>query len=60
MNFVNLIGLGLGAISVFSELVFIRILLASLVVLIASAMGMLVVVGIRMFTELAIPGWTML
>ena len=51
MNFVNLIGLGLGAISVFSEFVFIRILLASLVVLIASAMSMLIVIGIRL------PNW---
>lgn len=58
MNFVNLIVLGLGAISVFSEFVFIRILLASLVVLIASVLGILIVIGIRMFTDLAIPGWT--
>jgi polyisoprenyl-phosphate glycosyltransferase len=58
MNFVNLIVLGLGAISVFSEFVFTRILLASLVVLIASALSMLIVIGIRIFTDLAIPGWT--
>lgn len=57
MNFISLIVHGLGAISVFSELVFVRILLASLVVFGVSAVGILAVVAIRLFTDLATPGW---
>lgn len=58
MRFVSLITHGLGAISVFSDAVFIRILLASLVVLGAAVAGVILVVGIRLFTDLAVPGWT--
>ena len=58
LNFVELIVHGLGAMSVFSEAVFVRVLLASSVMLITSALGILLVVGIRLFTDLAIPGWT--
>jgi polyisoprenyl-phosphate glycosyltransferase len=57
MNFVNLVLHGLGAISVFSEFVFARILIASLTVLIASVLSILVVIGIRLSTNLAVPGW---
>ena len=57
MNFVNLVLHGLGAISVFSEFVFTRILIASLTVLIASVLSILVVIGIRLSTNLAVPGW---
>jgi glycosyltransferase involved in cell wall biosynthesis len=57
MNFVSLVLHGLGAISVFSEFVFARILIASLTVLAASALSILVVIGIRLSTNLAVPGW---
>lgn len=58
MRFVALISHGLGAISVFAETVFIRILLASLGIFAASAVSALAVLCIRVFSDLAIPGWT--
>jgi len=58
MSFVNLVLHGLGAISVFAEIVFVRMLIASLVVLGVAAALALMVVGLRFFTELAVPGWS--
>jgi hypothetical protein len=57
MNFVSLIVHGLGAMSVFSDIVFTRILFASLISLVAVAPGLCSIVGIRLFTDLAVPGW---
>ncbi len=57
MNFVALVAHGLGAISVFSDVVFIRILLASLLILMLSLMSVVVTVAVRLFTDLAVPGW---
>ena len=58
MKLVSLITHGLGAISVFSDAVFVRILLASFGVFATAIMAVIVVIGIRIFTDLAIPGWT--
>jgi polyisoprenyl-phosphate glycosyltransferase len=57
MNFVSLIVHGLGTISVFSDIVFVRILCASSVLFGLSVLSILVVIAIRLFTALAIPGW---
>lgn len=57
MNLVALILHGLSAISVYSEVVFIRILLFSLVLIVLALLGILTVVLIRLLTALAIPGW---
>lgn len=57
MGFVGLVLHGLGAISVFAETVFVRMLIASLTVLGAAAVGAVVVVLLRFFTDTAIPGW---
>lgn len=57
MNFVALVAHGLSAVTVFSEVVSVRVLLATLGMIALSGMGLLAVVGIRLFTELAIPGW---
>ena len=57
MNFVSLIAHGLGAISVFSEAVFIRILITSALMLsLSSAIGM-AAVYFKLFTDLALPNW---
>ncbi len=57
MNFTSLLAHGLSAISVFSDVVGMRLLVASgLLVGIAGA-AMTVAVGVRLFTDLAIPGW---
>jgi glycosyltransferase involved in cell wall biosynthesis len=58
MNFVSLIVHGFGAMSVFSDIVFTRILFATSILLVAVTLGLCSVVGIRLLTDLAIPGWT--
>ena len=58
MNFNSLILHGLGAMSVFIELIFTRILfflIAFISLLIITTLAVLV---IKLFTNLAIPGWT--
>jgi polyisoprenyl-phosphate glycosyltransferase len=57
MNFVALVTHGLSAISVFSEVVGVRVLLATLYVVAASFAGILTVVAIRFVTTWAVPGW---
>jgi glycosyltransferase involved in cell wall biosynthesis len=57
MNFLSLVIHGLGAMSVFSDIIFTRMLLASSISLMTVALGLCSVVGIRFFTNLAIPGW---
>jgi hypothetical protein len=57
MNFVSLLVHGLSAISVFSDIVGARLLaIAALAIAIAVAL-VGVVAGVRLFTDLAIPGW---
>jgi hypothetical protein len=57
MNLVRLVTHGLTAISVFSETVGVRLLLASSLLAIVSLLGIGSVVAVRLFTHLAIPGW---
>jgi glycosyltransferase involved in cell wall biosynthesis len=57
MKLVNLITHGLGAISVFIDAVFVRILLASACIFAVAVLAVIVVICIRLFTDLAIPGW---
>ncbi len=57
MNFVSLVVHGLGAISVFSENVFVRILISSCAILTAAVLAGVGVLCIRFFTDAAIPGW---
>ncbi len=57
MNIESLIIHGLSAISVFGEVVFVRVLLFSLGVAALAFLGLIAVVLIRLFTDLAIPGW---
>lgn len=58
MGFVGLVLHGLGAISVFAETVFVRMLIASLIVLGVAAVLAMGVVGLRFLTDLAVPGWS--
>ena len=57
MNFVNLVSHGLGAIAVFSDAVYIRILIASLGLFVVSIMMAGFALWVRLFTVLAIPAW---
>jgi len=57
MNFVGLIAHGLGAISVFTETVFIRILIASLIVFVMCMGLAAATLYIKFATTLAVPNW---
>jgi hypothetical protein len=57
MNFVSLIIHGLSAISVDSEVVGVRLLVVALALIPVALLALAVIVGIRLFTALAIPGW---
>jgi glycosyltransferase involved in cell wall biosynthesis len=58
MNLSALIVHGLSAMSVFSEIIFVRVLLGTLFVSGLTIALMLGVVAMRFLTDLAIPGWT--
>ncbi len=57
MNFTSLLAHGLSAISVFSDVVGMRLLMASGALALLAAAGIAAAVGVRLFTDLAIPGW---
>jgi len=57
MNFVSLVAHGLSAISVYADVVGIRLLISTLALIIASIVGILITVAIRLTTDAAIPGW---
>jgi len=57
MNLVSLILHGLTAMSVYTDTIFVRILLAAACVAATAGFGVAAVVGIRIATDLAIPGW---
>jgi polyisoprenyl-phosphate glycosyltransferase len=58
MNFSTLVTHGLSAISVYSETVGVRLLMASCGLIGIAIIALLAVVSIRLTTNLAIPGWT--
>jgi glycosyltransferase involved in cell wall biosynthesis len=57
MNFESLVLHGLSAISVFTDVVFVRLLLFSALIGAMAFAGVVFVVAILLFTNLAIPGW---
>ena len=57
MNFVSLIIHGLSAISVFTEILTVRLILLSIAVILFGILGFIALVYIKYFTALAIPGW---
>lgn len=60
MNFVDLVIHGLSAISVFSNIIGARLLIASFLLIMMLLILLSVVVCIRLFTDMAIPGWATL
>jgi polyisoprenyl-phosphate glycosyltransferase len=58
MNFVSLVVHGLSAIAVFSDVLFVRLLIFSLALLLLPLALAIGVVLLRLSTNLAIPGWT--
>ena len=57
MNFVSLVVHGLSAISVYGDFVFVRLIVFAVLLAALSAVGVCVVIAVRLFTTLAIPGW---
>jgi glycosyltransferase involved in cell wall biosynthesis len=57
MNFVALVSHGLSAISVFGDIVGVRLLIGSLVGSLLGVVAIIIVAVIRLFTNRAIPGW---
>lgn len=57
MSFVSLVAHGLSAMSVHGDIAGVRLLVANAVMLFAMGSGLSIVVALRLFTDLAIPGW---
>lgn len=57
MNFVSLVTHGLSAISVYGDIVGVRLLLGTCGLIFLSSVGISAVVVVRILTDLAIPGW---
>jgi len=57
MNFVSLAAHGMSAISVFGDVVGVRLIMAAMVGSIFAALGIVAVAAIRILTDRAIPGW---
>lgn len=57
MNFVSLVVHGLSAVSVFGDVLGPRLLVATFVVALGAVLGIVGAIGIRFFTDIAIPGW---
>lgn len=57
MNFLSLFAHGLSAISVFADVVGVRLLIASVACFLTAGLGIFVVGGTRIFTGLTIPSW---
>jgi hypothetical protein len=58
MRFVDLVTHGLSALSVHSEVIGVRLLVATAAMVLLMGAGLLGVLAIRLLTTLAIPGWT--
>jgi polyisoprenyl-phosphate glycosyltransferase len=57
MDWASLVTHGLSAIAVYADLVLARIALALSALFLVAILGLVAVVAIRLFTDLAIPGW---
>lgn len=57
MNFISLAAHGMSAISVFGDVVGVRLLIGSMAGSLAAALSILAVTMVRLFTDRAIPGW---
>jgi hypothetical protein len=57
MNFAALVSHGLSAMSVFGDIVGVRLLISSLIGSFLCCLGIMTVIMIRLFSTLAVPGW---
>ncbi|MDM9383278.1 glycosyltransferase [Chlorogloeopsis sp. ULAP01] len=58
MNFTALVTHGLSSLSVYSDVIGTRLLLFSLILILVGFILVTIVISIRLFTNLAIPGWS--
>jgi hypothetical protein len=58
MNFISLVAHGLSSISVYVDIIFVRLLLCCVGVIGIGVLAIIVVVCYKLFTNLATPGWT--
>ncbi|HEY9852987.1 MAG TPA: glycosyltransferase [Leptolyngbyaceae cyanobacterium] len=58
MNFVSLITHGLSAISVYGDVVGVRLLIASIWLILFTLIAIVAAIIVKLFSNLAIPGWT--
>jgi glycosyltransferase involved in cell wall biosynthesis len=58
MNFISLVSHGLGALTVFAEAIFIRMIILSLMVLLSCLVLTSIVLYLKFFTNSSFPGWT--
>jgi polyisoprenyl-phosphate glycosyltransferase len=57
MDFVRLVAHGLSAISVFGDVIGVRLLVATLGLIVLTVLGLVATLTIRLATDLSIPGW---
>ena len=57
MNFTRLVVHGLSAMSVYSDVIGVRLLMATIGLMGIAGAGLAAIAGVRLFTDLAIPGW---
>ena len=57
MNFVDLVAHGLGAMSVYGEIIGVRLLVLACILIFAALAGAVSTIIVRLTTNLAIPGW---
>lgn len=57
MNLVALVVHGLSAMSVYTDMIFVRVLIAAGILAVVSVLGIIGITMIRIATKLAIPGW---
>jgi polyisoprenyl-phosphate glycosyltransferase len=57
MDFVRLVAHGLSAISVFGDIIGVRLLVATLILIALTIVGLVATVVLRLATDLPIPGW---
>jgi glycosyltransferase involved in cell wall biosynthesis len=57
MNLVSLVMHGLSAMAVYSDIIMVRLMLAASALSAVTFLGILGIVGVKFFTQLAIPGW---
>lgn len=60
LNFVGLVVHGLSALACYGEIIGVRLIIVSGILLLMAVLGLGMLIGLKLFTPLAVPGWTSL